>query len=112
MRGALVFGVGLFSLIVSVAAEEVRPSWQTSLLAATKEEPLVADASWNGPDILMVGVKDNGRPRNGYAEYFCVLAYEHGFTPDDQFMVQVVDIASAAQEDFRLLGSHWCRVTK
>jgi len=56
------------------------------------QEPTAKDAVWTAKDIFKVGVFDDGSPRDGYAQYVCLVLNEEGFK-GQKVWVQIIDIA-------------------
>ncbi|EGQ8491662.1 hypothetical protein NM092_002546 [Vibrio cholerae] len=74
----------------------------------SSEEPKVKDATWTAPDIFKVGVFDDGSRRNGYAEYVCMVLYDHGLK-GKKVWVHVVDIEKVINDKrFVKLGEAQC----
>lgn len=55
------------------------------------DEPRVKDAIWTPPTTFKVAVKDDGTPRDGFAEYVCLVLSDSGFKGQG-VLVRVVDI--------------------
>lgn len=53
-------------------------------------EPTAKDALWTTRGTFKVGVIDNGRNRDGYAEYVCSIVRKYGVK--DQTRVEIIDI--------------------
>ena len=60
------------------------------------KEPKVKDALWTSQKIFKVGVLDDKKPRDGYANYVCEVLHDYGFKGLG-IWVQVVDIARLKQ---------------
>lgn len=65
---------------------------------AVKKEPKVIDFVYDPKAVFQwtIGVRDDGTPRYGYAEYFCILMGEHGLSRQDA-KVRIVDYAKFMQ---------------
>lgn len=72
------------------------------------QEPTAKDAIWTSSTTFKVGVLDDGSRRDGYAQYVCMVAYEHGLK-GHRVWVQVIDIVKLAnQGDWEVLGESRC----
>ena len=76
-------------------------------LAAVKQEKQVKSSSWNSeqPPYLLAGVVDDGKRRDGYAEYLCHHLTEHQLY---RGKVHVMDVKAADRGEWRELGSAEC----
>ena len=74
-RFLTVFAVVLV-LAVSGMAEGLPESYRQAL-KAIKTEKKVADAFWQNPGLLWVGMKSDGTNRSGYAEYLCLVLSDY-----------------------------------
>lgn len=86
--------VSAMAIQAALAAEPAKysASHAAALKALTNgSEPIVKDAMWTAKDMLKVGVIDNGKPRDGFAQYLCEVLADHGLK-GQQVRVQVVDI--------------------
>ena len=110
-------------MAVMVALSVVVSSWSGQAFAETfskrhqqvvdhfvsKAEPTVKDAIWTKEDIFKVAVFDNGRPRDGYADYVCSVLDDFGFK-DQKIWVQVIDMGKLLQKNkWVKLGESHCR---
>ena len=96
----------VFLLLLSTAIMSAEDySNHDAVLADVTAEELVYDASWSShmPAVLVVRVFDNGRRRDAYAGYLCMILGEHGIT---DATVNVVDVVSKKRE---VIGSAVCR---
>jgi hypothetical protein len=72
------------------------------------EEPTVKDAVWTQDTILKVGVIDNGKNRDGFANYICSVLHDHKFR-DTEIWVQIIDIDKVVSEkSFVKIGEAHC----
>jgi len=62
----------------------------------SKIEKTAKDALWTSRSIFKVGVINNGRSRDGYADYVCEVLYENGFK-GDKIWVQIIDIVKLSR---------------
>ena len=63
-------------------------------IAALRAEPKIIDLVYD-PEMVVdwtIGVKDDGTPRFGYAEYVCLVLREHGVV-DSSTSVRIIDYA-------------------
>ncbi|MGE4337620.1 MAG: hypothetical protein AB7E55_16815 [Pigmentiphaga sp.] len=110
-------------IIVLLVLSVVVPGWSMQAFAesfserhqqvvdhfVSKAEPTVKDAIWTKPDIFKVAVFDNGRPRDGYADYVCSVLDDFGFK-DQKIWVQVIDMGKLLQKNkWVKLGEAHCR---
>jgi len=58
-------------------------------LVKSGKEPKVKDATWLTDSSLYVGVFDDGSRQDGFADYICSVAGDHGVSPE---LVKVIDI--------------------
>ncbi|MGQ7959900.1 hypothetical protein ACUTAF_19645 [Pseudomonas sp. SP16.1] len=76
-------------------------------LVKSGEEPKVKDAVWMTDRNLYVGVIDDGSSRDGFAEYICSVADDHGLKPS---LVKIIDIVKVSRTGkFVELGKTYCR---
>lgn len=72
-------------------------------------EKTAKDAVWTSRTMFKVGVIDNGKPRDGYADYVCQVVRDHGIK-EPGIRVQVIDIAKLVRTDkWVKLGESACR---
>jgi len=75
----------------------------------SSKEPTALDADWPTPSSFYVSVKDNGRNRDGYAEYVCQVLMDYGFK-GRAIVIRIIDIDYLANNmDYRILGTGFCR---
>lgn len=79
--------------IVEATVAPLDPEKVAAFNAAIKAEPKVLDYVYDPSAVYQwtIGVKDDGSPRYGYAEYFCVLMAQHGL-PLESAKVRIVDL--------------------
>lgn len=76
-------------------------------LVKSGSEPKVKDATWATDRNLYVGVIDDKTRRDGFAEYICSVASDHGVTPD---LVKVIDIVKLIKTGkFFEMGKAYCQ---
>lgn len=76
-------------------------------LVKSGSEPKVKDATWATDRNLYVGVIDDKTRRDGFAEYICSVAGDHGVTPE---LVKVIDIMKLVKTGkFVELGKTYCQ---
>ncbi len=76
-------------------------------LTKSGKEPKVKDATWATDRNLYVGIMDDGSRRDGYADYLCLVAGDHGVRPD---LIKVIDIVKVVRTGkFVELGKAYCR---
>lgn len=86
----------LIAFVISINAgiagayspDNIRASIQKRFQSS--QEPTAKDAIWTTRGTFKVGVTDNGKNRDGYAEYVCSIVREHGVK--DQVRVEIIDI--------------------
>ena len=88
----------LLSGSVSQAASGFTQKQLDSALKEIKAEKKVKDAMWTSPGVLKAGVYADGSSKNGYAQYLCLVLYDHGFKGKN-VLVRVIDIMKLANED-------------
>jgi hypothetical protein len=75
-------------------------------LIKSGEEPKVKDATWATDENLYVGVISDGTRRDGFAEYLCSVASDHGLKPD---LIKIIDIVKVNRTGkFIELGKAYC----
>jgi hypothetical protein len=76
----------------------------------SSEEPTAKDATWTQVDIFKVGVINNGRSRDGYAQYVCSILDDYGFKGKKTW-VQIIDVVRLTKGDGKWvkLGEAHCR---
>lgn len=90
------------------AIELTQAQQQVTKYFISSEEPTVKDATWTAPSIFKVGVLNDGSRRDGYAEYVCMVLYEHGLK-GNKVWVHVIDIEKVIKEKrFVKLGEAQC----
>lgn len=92
-----------------VFAGELSPERQAILdQFNSDQEPTAIEALWTADHVFKVGVIDNGRVRDGYAEYVCLEISHHGMKGQD-ILVRVVDYERlVANGDWVNLGTFFC----
>lgn len=89
----------------SAAPNPAQKAFVTYLVKSGKE-PKVKDATWATDRNLYVGVIDDKTRRDGYADYICSVADDHGVTPK---LVKVIDIVKLVRTGkFVELGRSRC----
>lgn len=72
------------------------------------QEPKVLDAAWTADEVFKVGVIDDGSVRDKYAEYVCLILYDHGFK-GMHIYTQVIDIEKLNKTgEWLKLGESFC----
>lgn len=72
------------------------------------KEKTAKDALWTSDSTFKVGVIDDGSPRDGYAEYVCIVIAEHGIS--GPILVRVIDIVRLTRKkEWVNLGTATCR---
>lgn len=102
MRWALAI---LFLFIATSATADLN-----SAIAELRQEPKIKDVHFE-PSVgtLLIGVIDNGRNRDGYADYVCAVLAENNAVNDVE-LVKIVDIVKVNRHaDFSAIGSSRCR---
>lgn len=108
LKHILTFTITLFIALHAQAFERTDAQQKVTEYFISSEEPKVKDATWTAPDIFKVGVFDDGSRRNGYAEYVCMVLYDHGLK-GKKVWVHVVDIEKVINEKrFVKLGEAQC----
>lgn len=64
----------------------------------SSEEPSVKDAMWSTETTLKLGMLDNRRNRDGFANYACNILYEHGFK-GKRVTVHIIDIRKLVRKN-------------
>lgn len=78
--------------VASPAAPRFSEAKISAAIAELRKEPKIIDLVYAPGNVVdwTVGVKDNGTPRFGYAEFLCLRLAELGLR-DEQTMVRIVD---------------------
>lgn len=71
-------------------------------------EPTVVEAGWTDDWVFKVAVQDNGRSRDGFAEYVCQELYSAGFK-GKRVLVRVLDLAGLDNGEWINLGTAQCQ---
>lgn len=75
-------------------------------LVKSGNEPKIKDATWATDSNLYVGVIDDDTRRDGFADYICSVAGDHGVQPE---LVKVIDILKLVRTGkFVELGKSRC----
>lgn len=78
------------------------------VFSGSTDEPTSKDAAWSSPTTFKVAVLDDGTPRNGYAQYVCMVLDDYGFK-GRAVTVQIVDGGQLPLTDeARKLGEAKC----
>jgi hypothetical protein len=74
-------------------------------LDSVKVEEMVFDAAWGDTTVPLLNARifDNGKGRNGYAGYLCMIISEHGINGGE---VRLIDVASKEE---KVLGRATCK---
>jgi hypothetical protein len=73
-----------------------------------EEKPISKDAFWSAQGEFKVGVIDNGKSRDRYAQYVCEVLYEYGFK-GAKIRVQIMDIEKIVYSNKWIrLGNAYC----
>lgn len=92
------FIIFLSGASVSQAASGFTQKQLDSALKEIKAEPKVKDAIWASPGVLKAGVYADGTSKDGYAQYLCMVLYDHGFK-GKSVLVRVIDIVKLTRDD-------------
>lgn len=93
-------------LLASAAPSQDQKDFATFLVKSGKE-PKVKDATWMTDKNLYVGVTNDGTRRDGFADYICSVADDHGLKPQ---MVKVIDVVKVVRTGkFVELGKAYCK---
>lgn len=104
LSALLVFGA--LATTVSAAPTAAQKKF-VDYLIKSGEEPKVKDATWATDENLYVGVISDGTRRDGYAEYLCSIAGDHGLKPE---LIKIIDIVKVNRTGkFVELGKAYCR---
>lgn len=98
----------LLAALVAVTAQAAPTPEQEAFKAylLSGKEPKVKDATWMTDTNLYVGVVDDGQRRDGFAEYLCMAAGDHGVQAD---LIKIVDVNKVINEKkFVALGQADC----
>ncbi len=98
-------------LAMAVPSAQAAPSQAqrdfATYLVKSGKEPKVKDATWATDRNLYVGVIDDGSRRDGFAEYICSVADDHGLRPE---LVKAIDVVKVARTGkFVELGKAYCK---
>jgi len=98
----------LLAALVAVTAQAAPTPEQEAFKAylLSGKEPKVKDATWMTDTNLYVGMIDDGSSRDGFAQYLCQAAQDHGVQAD---LIKIVDAAKVLREKkFVEIGSTYC----
>lgn len=98
----------LLASLVAATAQATPTAEQEAFRAylMSGKEKQVKDATWMTDTNLYVGMIDDGTKRDGFAQYLCMAAKEHGVQAD---LIKIVDIAKVVREKkFVEIGSTYC----
>lgn len=72
-------------------------------------EKKVKDAVWTTPDMLNIGVLNDGSNRSGFAEYCCLVLNDYGFY-NKGVLIKIVDIGEMYRSGaWNVLGEYRCQ---
>lgn len=104
MRVLALLGLSLVVSVVQAAPSAEQEAFKAYLLSG--KEPKVKDATWMTDQNLYVGVIDDGSRRDGFAEYLCIAAADHGVSP---YLIKIIDISKVVKDKtFVELGKANC----
>ena len=110
MRTAAIIVITTVLTVAVPPAQAVPSQAQRDLvtyLVKSGKEPKVKDATWATDRNLYVGVIDDGRRRDGFAEYICSVADDRGLRPE---LVKVIDVVKVTRTGkFVELGKAYCK---
>lgn len=121
-RGRLFQAVALATIIAAAltgcgssntgASDAAFNQWKTSgqggdAVRALKAAPQVLDAAWYSRNTIWVGVWDNGKPRNGFAQAMCEVMAGAGWHGDAY--VHIGDNRDALNGKLREIGRYRCK---
>lgn len=101
--------IPILLLPLFVFAGELSPERQAILdQFNSDQEPTAIESLWTASNVFKVGVIDNGRSRDGYAEYICIEIHSHEMKGEG-VLVRVVDYERlVANGDWVNLGTFFC----
>ncbi|WP_321393183.1 hypothetical protein [uncultured Desulfuromusa sp.] len=74
-----------------------------------EDEPDALDAMWDSKSLLKIGVFDNGKGYDSYAQHACEIIRDKGIQVEN-VTVQVIDIKKLAHfEEWVVLGNAQCQ---
>ncbi len=84
--------------------------WRADYLGLIQKEAGVVEAAWpnNSVGSFWVSVLDDGTPRDGLAQYFCLLRGDVGAPETARFVISIWDAKAMAMGDLRKIGSTNC----
>ena len=68
---------------------------RSSVFFQGETEPKALDATWDSETIFKIGVMDNGKSQDSYANYACEILYNEGFRGKG-VEVTIIDIEKLA----------------
>lgn len=107
---AIAVGTALSTLALQANAETYSVQHEkVKKLFQSNEEKAAKDAIWTSIDIFKIGVINDGRRRDGYADYVCQVLYDYGFQ-GKKVWVQIIDIVKLTRNgDWIKLGESHCQ---
>jgi hypothetical protein len=98
----------LFFMSVAHAQSYSSQHEKAKLRFKSKEEPTAKDSTWTAETEFKVGVIDNGKLRDSYAQYVCEVLYDYGFK-GKKIRVQIIDIRKlVSTNNWVRLGNAYC----
>ncbi len=85
----LLLASAFFAPVLALAEPNQAQKDFITYLVKSGKEPRVKDATWLTDSSLYVGVFDDHSRRDGFANYICSVAEDHGVRPE---LVKVIDI--------------------
>ncbi|KTB75772.1 hypothetical protein AO072_05425 [Pseudomonas syringae ICMP 13102] len=104
---SLLLAAAFFTPALAVAEPSQTQKDFITYLVKSGREPKVKDATWMTDSNLYVGVFDDRSRRDGFADYICSVAGDHGVSPE---LVKIIDIVKLVRTGkFVEIGKSVCK---
>lgn len=95
------------AMLLSTAAYA---DWKDAALEEIRAEPQVVEAMFqNGGRTLWVSMRDDGSPRDGYANYLCLVMSDAGLPAGNRVRIRIWD-AAVMRDELRQIGEGSCEI--
>lgn len=95
-------------MTLMVATEVVAGDWHDAAIEMIRNEPKVVEAMFPHDGGLWVSVAPDGTPRDGLAEYMCLVMLDAGKPPKEFVVVHIWDAAAMARGALVEIGRSDC----
>lgn len=98
----------LCTVALVMSAPAIAAEWRDVALQLVRKEAKVVEAMFPHQDGLWVSVAPDGTPRDGLAQYICLLLHEAGMEPGDFVVVHIWDASAMVRGDLVEIGRFDC----